>query len=364
MSKKNKINELDETQVEFNINEILKEPNEVFSPKNKSFYDDFITSLEKIFPNRIMLNFKNFISSSKSTGGLIIIFPEEKINEVRNNLIRVANNKDVKKVTIFPILKESEVANKILKKLGEKRLPFYIFCKYKNKETVTMVYDTEKKFLLKDLKDLQNKFIPDSSDSSISLDGENSLLSSKFFSEASIEQSSIYDLVSILNNSHNTLSDAISNISNLTISSISSQNSSMNTQNSSINTQKTSELSSFTINSNNNSNQITQDITTNTVINNFIKPHDISISKIRFTVPNNKEEITIKVFNKTDKVSSLFDYVESLIRCKKLILNCSTFDLVYGYPGKSLSQLKNKTLMEEGLFPLSEVYIIQNKNIK
>lgn len=343
MSKKNKINELDETQVEFNINEILKEPNEVFSPKNKSFYDDFITSLEKIFPNRIMLNFKNFISSSKSTGGLIIIFPEEKINEVRNNLIRVANNKDVKKVTIFPILKESEVANKILKKLGEKRLPFYIFCKYKNKETVTMVYDTEKKFLLKDLKDLQNKFIPDSSDSSISLDGENSLLSSKFFSEASIEQSSIYDLVSILNNS---------------------QNSSMNTQNSSINTQKTSELSSFTINSNNNSNQITQDITTNTVINNFIKPHDISISKIRFTVPNNKEEITIKVFNKTDKVSSLFDYVESLIRCKKLILNCSTFDLVYGYPGKSLSQLKNKTLMEEGLFPLSEVYIIQNKNIK
>ena len=331
MSKKNKINELDETQVEFNINEILKEPNEVFSPKN----------------------------SSKSTGGLIIIFPEEKINEVRNNLIRVANNKDVKKVTIFPILKESEVANKILKKLGEKRLPFYIFCKYKNKETVTMVYDTEKKFLLKDLKDLQNKFIPDSSDSSISLDGENSLLSSKFFSEASIEQSSIYDLVSILNNSHNTLSDAISNIS-----SIGPQNSSMNTQNSSINTQKTSELSSFTINSNNNSNQITQDITTNTVINNFIKPHDISISKIRFTVPNNKEEITIKVFNKTDKVSSLFDYVESLIRCKKLILNCSTFDLVYGYPGKSLSQLKNKTLMEEGLFPLSEVYIIQNKNIK
>ena len=361
MSKKNKINELDETQVEFNINEILKEPNEVFSPKNKSFYDDFITSLEKIFPNRIMLNFKNFISSSKSTGGLIIIFPEEKINEVRNNLIRVANNKDVKKVTIFPILKESEVANKILKKLGEKRLPFYIFCKYKNKETVTMVYDTEKKFLLKDLKDLQNKFIPDSS---ISLDGENSLLNSKFFSEDSLEQGSIYDLVHILNNSINTLYDANRNIPDLSISSIDPQNSSINTQNSNINTQNTSNLSSFTICSNNNSKQITQDITSKTAINNFIKPHDISTSKIRFTDPNNKEEITIKVFNKTDKVSSLFDYVESLIRHKKSFVNCSTFDLVYGYPGKSLSQLKNKTLMEEGLFPLSEVYIIQNKNIK
>ena len=346
MSKKSKINELDETQVEFNISEMLNEPNEVFSPKNKALYDDFITSLEKIFPNKIKLNFKNFISSSKSTGGLIIIFPEEKINEVRNNLIRVANNKDVKKVAIFPILKESKVANNIIEILREKRLPFYIFCKYKNEETVTMVYDTEKKFLLKDLKDLQNKFIPDSS---ISLDGENSLLNSKYFSEDSLEQDSIYHLVKILNNSINTLYDANRSTLNFSLSS----------NNSSINTQNTSDLSALTINSNNDSNQKTQDITSENVINNYIIDDDIRTTKIRFTNPDNKKLI-IKVFHKTDKISSLFDYVESLIRHKKSFLNCSTFDLVYGYPGKSLSQLKNNTLMEEGLFPLSEVYIITN----
>jgi len=348
MSKNNKINELDETQVEFNISEMLKEPNEVFFPKNKALYDDFITSLEKLFPNKIMLNFKNFISSSKSTGGLIIIFTEEKINEVRNNLIRVANNKDVKKVTIFPILKESEVANKIIKILGVKRLPFYIFCKYKNEETVTMVYDIEKKFLLKDLKDLQNKFIPDSS---ISLDGENSLLNSNFFSEGSLEQDSISHLVGLLNNSISTLYDASGEILNFSSSSIEPQNSS-------INTQTTSNLSSFTINSNTDSNKITQNTTRKTAINNFIRDDDISTSKIKFTDANNKR-YTIKGFNKTDKVSSLFDYVESLIHDEKSILNCSNFDLIYGYPGKSLSQLKNNTLMEEGLFPLSEVFIIK-----
>ena len=325
---------------------MLKEPNEVFFPKNKAFYDDFIKSLKKIFPNKIMLNFKNFISSSKSTGGLIIIFPEEKINEVRNNLIRIANNKDVKKVTIFPILKDSKVANKIIKKLGVKRFPFYIFCKYKNEETMTMVYDIEKKFLLKYLKDLQNRFIPDSS---ISLDGENSLLNSNFFSEDSLEQDSIYHLVGILNNSINTLYDANRETLNFISSSI-------DPQNSSINTQKSSNLSSFTIDLNTDSNQKTPNTASETIINNFIRDDDIRITKIKFTDPNNKE-YTIKGFNKTDKISSLFDYVESLD--KKSILNCSTFDLIYGYPGKSLSQLKNNTLMEEGLFPLSEVFIIK-----
>ena len=161
------------------------------------------------------------------------------------------------------------------------------------------------------------------------------------------EQDSIYHLVNILNNSINTLYDSNRNTLNFSFSSINT-----------INTQNSSNLSILTINSNNDSNQKTQDIKSETVINNYIIDDDIRTSKIRFTDPDNKK-LTIKVFNKTDKVSSLFDYVESLIGDKKSFLNCSTFDLVYGYPGKSLSQLKNNTLMEEGLFPFSEVYIIK-----
>lgn len=105
-------NILDNTQIEFNINEIFKESNEVFSPKNKSLYDDFIKSLEKLFPNQIVLNYKNFFNSSKSAGGLIIVFPEEKINELRNNLIRAVNKKNsgIKKIyQFFQFLKNQKL---------------------------------------------------------------------------------------------------------------------------------------------------------------------------------------------------------------------------------------------------------------
>ena len=105
-------NILNNTQIEFNINEIFKESNEVFSPKNKSLYDDFIKSLEKLFPNQIVLNYKNFFNSSKSAGGLIIVFPEEKINELRNNLIRAVNKKNsgIKKIyQFFQFLKNQKL---------------------------------------------------------------------------------------------------------------------------------------------------------------------------------------------------------------------------------------------------------------
>ena len=105
-------NILDKTQIEFSINEIIKESDEVFSPKNKSLYDDFIKSLEKLFPNQIVLNYKNFFNSSKSAGGLIIVFPEEKINELRNNLIRAVNKKNsgIKKIyQFFQFLKNQKL---------------------------------------------------------------------------------------------------------------------------------------------------------------------------------------------------------------------------------------------------------------
>ena len=179
-------NILDNTQIEFNINEILKELNEVFSPKNKSLSDDFIKSLEKLFPNKIVLNYKNLFISSKTSGGLIIIFPESKINELRNNLIRAVNKKDSgikKKIAIFPILKESEAANKIIKALGVKSFPFYMFCKHKNAETMYISYNLEKKFLMKDLRDILEKLQKENIvELSFSLDGEKSILNYNDFS--------------------------------------------------------------------------------------------------------------------------------------------------------------------------------------
>ena len=67
-----------------------------------------------------------------------MIFPEEKMNDVRNNMIRAANDKCcvecMKNATIFPILKDSEIAKEITKVFSVKAYPFYIFCKYKKKK--------------------------------------------------------------------------------------------------------------------------------------------------------------------------------------------------------------------------------------
>ena len=83
------------------------------------------------------MNFKDFLSSIKNRGGegLIIIFPEEKMNNVRNNMIRAANDKfcvkSLENAIIFPVLKDSETPNEITKVFSVKAYPFYIFCKYK-----------------------------------------------------------------------------------------------------------------------------------------------------------------------------------------------------------------------------------------
>ena len=111
-------------------------------------------------------------------------------------------------------------------------------------------------------------------------------------------------------------------------------------------------------------NQISLSCTRKTVVNNFMEKQnydDINICKIKFINSNDKKYI-IKEFIKTDKASSLFDYVESLGRDMKSIHNFSSFDLAHSFPITYLSQFKNKTLLEEGLFPLSEVYICKKLN--
>ena len=375
-------NILDNTQIEFNINEILKESNEVFSPKNKSLYDDFIKSLERLFPNQIVLNYKNFFNSSKSAGGLIIVFPEAKINELRNNLIRAVNKKNSgikKNISIFPILKESEAGNKIIKALGVNSFPFYMFCKYKNKETMYISYNLEKKFLMKDLQNILKKLHEENIvELSISLDGEKSIINYNDFSGDIQEQESIYQYIRLLNDSIDTLYDANRNDTiNLSNNNVSESEDQQNSESNifkgenittNINSQNNS-ISSMTSNTNNfnnsiESNIITQNTTIKTVVNNFIGEinyDDINICKIKFINSNDKKYI-IKEFIKNDKVSSLFDYVESLRRDMKSIQNFRTFDLAHGFPPTYLSQFKNKTLLEEGLFPLSEVYICEKKN--
>ena len=123
-------------------------------PKNKDLYKDFIKFLKDKFAN-IVPNFKEFLSILKNTGGIIIIFPEEKMNEVRNNMIRASNIKlctdIVNNAAIFPILKDSETASELIKAFSVKNYPLYIFCKYENREKMVIKSWVENKFWMKDV---------------------------------------------------------------------------------------------------------------------------------------------------------------------------------------------------------------------
>ena len=194
------------------------------------------------------------------------------------------------------------------------------------------------------------------------------------------EQELIYQYVRLLNDSINTLYDAnrydtISNLSN--INKISESNDPQNSDNNSLNdinittkiNSQNNSISSMSLDTNNPNNSIEIDqntLNTTTAVNNFIGKKfygDKNICTIKFINSNDKKEYNIKEFIKTDKVASLFDYVENLRRDMKSIQNFSNFDLAHGFPSTYLSQLKNKTLLEEGLFPLSEIYICEKKSL-
>ena len=55
----------------------------------------------------------------------------------------------------------------------------------------------------------------------------------------------------------------------------------------------------------------------------------------------------------------MFNFVKSLGREIYSNQNYNDFELIYDYPIRHLSSVKNNTLGEEGLFPISEVHIIE-----
>ena len=85
---------------------------------------------------------------------------------------------------------------------------------------------------------------------------------------------------------------------------------------------------------------------------------DINFCIIKFKYPNGEKFIE-KKFSKTEKVISLFNFVESLGRDIYSNQNFNTFELIHDFPPKYLSQVKNNNLLEEGLFPTSLVSIIE-----
>ena len=325
--------------IEFKINEKLKSSDETFLPKNKDLYNDFIKFL-KDKNSYVVSNFKDFLCSLERRGGLIIIFPEEKMNEVRNNMIRASNIKfcsDIMtKATIFPILKDSEIANEFIKVFSIKNFPFYTFCKYKNEEKMEIKSSIAKKFWMKDVVDTLLNCFPETDikesiykniTETLIIEGEkiSKIESNEFTGDIQEQNSTISNLIKLLNNE--ITNDIQHNNSFLNII---------------LDERKMIKKINFQETKPNQSNVET------TVISN----DDSKFCKIKFKYPNGEKFIE-KEFLKTEKVISLFNFVESLGRDIYTNQSFNSFELIHDFPPKTLSEVKNNTLIKQGLFPAS-----------
>ena len=354
-SEKTNVPNEQETQrnFEFKISEQLKSSNEIFMPMNKDQYKDFIKFLKDKFAN-IVPNFKEFLSILKNTGGLIIIFPEEKINEVRNNMIRASNNKlcaDIlNKAAIFPILKDSETASELIKAFSVKNYPLYIFCKYENREKMVIKSCIENKFWMKDVIETLLSCFPETDIKKLFYNEltDTLIISNEKISNISYESDEFtgdsQEIISILSKLKQQLNDSINNTlchANRDNLNIFNNDNNDNIYNNDNNGNIQNLLSALS-----NSSSKAQD------------SHNIEFCKIKFKYPNG-QKYQEKEFNKNENIISLFNFVESLGRDIYSNQNFNNFELIHDFPPRNLSQAKNNTLLEEGLFPSSMVSIIE-----
>jgi hypothetical protein len=142
------VNQNAQVKFDFKISDKLYSSDEVYTNEGKSAYIDMIRFLEgKV---KVSLNFGDFLNLLKTKAGLLIIFPKEKLYEVRNNMVRAINNsltKDIlKNAVIFPVMTKTEVGDELVKQLSPKAYPVFLFCKYKNLQIMTIKDKVEKKF--------------------------------------------------------------------------------------------------------------------------------------------------------------------------------------------------------------------------
>ena len=137
-----------QVKIDFKISETLYSSEEVYTKEGKTAYIDMIKFLEGKF--NVSLNFEEFLNYLKKKAGLLIIFPKDKLYEVRNNMIRAINNalsKDIlKSAVVFPVMTDTEIGNELVKLFSPKTYPVYLFCKYKNSQIMTINAKVEKKF--------------------------------------------------------------------------------------------------------------------------------------------------------------------------------------------------------------------------
>ena len=384
-------------KLEFKINDALNKTQEIYTKKDKDTFFDIVKFLEKKF--YISQNFTNFLASLKKTAGLIIIFPKEKISEVRNNMIRAFNNPlcfDImKNAAILLVMTESKTCNELIKQIKPYIYPIYLFCKYNSSQIMTINKIVEKKFNLKNVVDSLLECFPNNDIKQSIYDSiNNTILQIKDKKpeekndDFTGDENEVNNLINKLENNiriSNTIfrkDDRFDN--NHFVPKDEQKDGNDNNININDNNNKTEknrfqnlfgdEIKSHIFNDFDGGEENEEEkkddeenpidiqmsliISVNKVIPDEPNENDPNACKITFAYPYDEKKKQRR-FNKTDKIEVLYHYVISLGREIFSNENFHTFELVYGLPTVNLENKKDKTLEEEGLFPLSTIFIIE-----
>ena len=401
------------------ITEELNSIEEVFTKKDQYSFNDFVKYLEEKF--YVSQNFEEFLSRLKKGAGLVILLTVGSMPEVRNNMIRAANNAlclDILKgSTIFPVMKDSKTGNEFIKQLNPKDYPAYVFCKYNNSQYITINNVAVSKFNM-------NNVINNLLDCFPETDVKQSIyksINASIITFKKKEKSEQNDDFSGDENEVNTLINKLQNdikLSNTLFmikqNQIKNQNQNQDQDQNMAQVQKQNEIEDdnpfspdkqlvmpnnlnqegkeeknrfrnlfnddddkTTILMNNmnirepkpkNDNPVSPlDIPTSIEIN-LKKPENIipiepdindpNACTITFRYPYDEKQKQRR-FNKNDKIEVLYNYVKSLGREIYSKPEYRSFELIYGFPPMNFESKKNCTLDEEGLFPASMINIVE-----
>ena len=401
-------------QKELKITEALYSTEEVFTKKEQYSFNDLVKYLEEKF--YVSQNFEEFLSKLKKGAGLVIILTAGTTLDVRNNMIRAANNAlclDILKgSTIFPFTKESKTGSEFIKQLNPKDYPTYIFCKYKNSQVVTINNVAEVKFRMENvINNLLDCFPEDDVKQSIYKSVKASIIT---FKKEKPEQNDDFtgdekEVNTLLNKLQKDikLSTTLFHIrqrqnqnQNQNQNQGQNQNPNQGQNQDQIEIEDDNPFSpekklQMPKNVDQGGNNRFRDLFANDETTIFMKqmndrrpqpkeddPLDIPTSKefkiimtnnlipkepeendpnactITFRFPYGEKQ-KIRRFNKNEKIEGLYNYVKSLGREIYSNPQHNNFELIYGFPPINFENKRHLTLDEEGLFPASMINIVE-----
>ena len=380
------------TSTDFSVTDALLKL-KPFSPKDSNIYTNFVTFLNGKFA-LIAKTLENFIKSLKDHGGMIIIV--NKVDDVKTDVRKIKNNDlcsdIINNSVLFPIMRDSPLGKEFIKKYSCICFPSYIFCKYKNNKCFCMIGRIEKNFNINTLINNVLNAVPDTkaniraslkcsinikksvnkvndnnpnnNNNAINDNNDDNMWNyNDFCLGTSVELNKLIEQLGkadINNNNNNndqnpSVKDSIAGLSDGQIMEKREREMRELERQQEEKMKKEEEEKQKIIDEENKKKKLLEDYEKDAekckkLLSQEPGEDDPNSCFIIFRCPDGEKNVERR-FLKTEKVQILYYFIKSLGREIYFEHDSTGFDLVYGFPPKSLENSKTMTLEEEGLCP-------------